>query len=102
LAILHIGKALRKAGISKSFGLSSLAVFQIIFSLVFKGKNWFRLLESERGVGLLGKDVVYRFLNQATFAWRHFLQTLSLRIVSLSNRIFHLRVYKYSSSTIPF
>jgi hypothetical protein len=69
-ATLQIGKALRHAGISKSFGLSSLAVFQIIFSLVFEGKNWFRLLESERGVDLPGKDVVYRFL-----------QTLSLRIV---------------------
>lgn len=82
LATLYIGKALHQAGISKSFGHSSLAVFQIIFSLVFEGKNWFRLLESECGVGLPSKDVVYRFLNQATFAWRHFLQTLSLRIVS--------------------
>lgn len=32
---LHIGKTLRQVGISKSFGLSSLAIFQIIFSLVF-------------------------------------------------------------------
>ncbi|WP_251035488.1 hypothetical protein [Paenibacillus sp. ISL-20] len=32
---LHIGKTLRLAGISKSFGLSSLAIFQIVFSLGF-------------------------------------------------------------------
>lgn len=80
-ASLHIGKALRHAGISKSFGLSSLAVFQIVFSLVFEGKNWFRLLESDRRADLPGKDVIYRFLNQASFAWRRFLQTLSLRTV---------------------
>lgn len=80
-ATLHIGKTLRQAGISKSFGLSSLAIFQIIFSLVFEGKNWFRLLESDRGADLPGKDVVYRFLNQASFAWRRFLQAFSLRIV---------------------
>jgi hypothetical protein len=49
--------------------------------LVFEGKNWYRLLESPRGADLPGKDVVYRFLNQASFAWRRFLQTLSLRIV---------------------
>lgn len=80
-ATLFIGKTLRQAGISKSFGLSSLAIFQIIFSLVFEGKNWFRLLESDRATDLPGKDVIYRFLNQASFAWRHFLQALSLRIV---------------------
>lgn len=80
-ATLRIGKALRNAGISKSFGLSSLAIFRIVFSLVFEGKNWFRLLESDRRAELPGKDVVYRFLNQSSFAWRRFLQTLSLRIV---------------------
>lgn len=80
-ATLHIGKTLRQAGISKTFGISSLAVFQIVFSLVFEGKNWFRLLESDRGADLPGKDVIYRFLNQASFAWRRFLQALSLRIV---------------------
>lgn len=80
-ATLHIGKTLRQAGISKSFGLSSLAIFQIVFSLVFEGKNWFRLLDSDRAADLPGKDVIYRFLNQASFAWRRFLQALSLRIV---------------------
>jgi hypothetical protein len=80
-ATLHIGKTLRQAGISKSFGLSSLAIFQIVFSLVFEGKNWFRLLKSDRAADLPGKDVIYRFLNQASFAWRRFLQALSLRIV---------------------
>jgi hypothetical protein len=69
----HIGKALRQAGISKYFGLSSLAIFQIVFSLVFEGKNWFRLLKSDRGADLPGKDVIYRFLNQASFAWHVFL-----------------------------
>jgi hypothetical protein len=78
---LHIGKTLRQAGISKSFGLSSLAIFQILFSLVFEGKNWFRLLESDRAADLPGKDVIYRFLNQASFGWRRFLHALSLRIV---------------------
>lgn len=97
-ATLHIGKALRHADISKYFGLSSLAIFLIVFSLVFEGKNWFRLLESDRGADLPGKDVIYQFLNQASFAWRRFLQTLSLRIVqdfqslisSTSERVFNV------------
>jgi len=78
---LQIGLLLRKAGISKSFGLSSLAVFQLLFSLVFEGRNWFRLRESERGKSLPGKDVIYRFLNQPSFAWRKFLQSIALKIV---------------------
>lgn len=77
---LQIGKLLRGAGISKSFGLSSLAVFGLVFSLVFEGRNWFRLLESERR-DLPGKDVVYRFLNHSGFAWRKFLLALSLKVV---------------------
>jgi len=80
-AALQIGQLLRKAGISKSFGLSSLTIFQLIFSLVFEGRNWFRLLQSERRQSLPGKDVVYRFLNHPRFAWRRFLHSLSLKIV---------------------
>jgi hypothetical protein len=34
---LQIGQLLRKAGISKSFGLSSLVIFRLIFTLVFEG-----------------------------------------------------------------
>jgi len=76
---LQIGHFLHKAGISKSFGYSSLAVFQLLFSLVFEGRNWFRLEESKRGESLPGKDVVYRFLNQSSFAWRKFLQSVALK-----------------------
>jgi hypothetical protein len=78
---LKLGNLLREAGIRKSFGLSAIAVFQLLFSLVFEGKNWFRLLESNRGTSLPGKDVVYRFLNHPGFAWRTFLHSLSLTVV---------------------
>lgn len=78
---LQIGHLLRNAGISKSFGWSSLAIFRLIFVLVFEGRNWFRLLNSDRRQSLPGKDVVYRFLNHPRFAWRRFLHALSLKIV---------------------
>ncbi|SDN51971.1 hypothetical protein SAMN04487897_10343 [Paenibacillus sp. yr247] len=81
LSTLKIGQLLRNAGITKSFGFSSLAVFQLLFSLVFEGRNWFRLLESERSESLPGKDVIYRFLNQSSFAWRKFLHSFALKIV---------------------
>lgn len=78
---LKLGKLLREAGIRKSFGLTALSVFQLLFSLVFEGKNWFRLLKSNRGSSLPGKDVIYRFLNHPGFAWRTFLHSLSLTVV---------------------
>jgi len=78
---LKISQLLRNVGIKKSFGLSSLAVFQIVFNLVFEGRNLYRLLQSDRGQELPGKDVIYRFLNYPRYAWRRFLNVLSLTVV---------------------
>ncbi|NEN83498.1 transposase [Paenibacillus elgii] len=80
-ATLKLGSLLRQAGIRKSFGLPALAVFQLIFTLVFQQRSWSRLLESSHRSSLPGKDVVYRFLNHPGFAWRRFFQMLSLKIV---------------------
>ncbi len=81
LSTLQVGQILRTVGIKKSFGLSSLAVFQLVFTLVFQGRNLFRLLQSEQGQSLPGKDVIYRFLNYPKYAWRKFLHCLSLSVV---------------------
>jgi hypothetical protein len=62
-SVLKINQLLRNAGIKKAFGLSALVVFQIIFQLVFLGKNWYRLLDSNRRDDLPSKDTIYRFLN---------------------------------------
>jgi len=79
---LKVSQLLRKAGIRKAYGISSLAVFQIVFQLVFQGRNLFRLLESKRAGSLPGKDVIYRFLNESCYNWRRFYQLLSLKVVS--------------------
>lgn len=78
---LKIGQLLRGAGIKKSFGLSSIVVFKIIFALVFEGRNLYRQLQSDRGQALPGKDVIYRFLNYPKYAWRRFLHGLGLTVV---------------------
>ena len=80
-SILQIGTLLRKVGIRKSFGMSSLAIFELLFTLIFQGRNWYRLLDSKRRTDLPGKDVVYRFLNHSRFAWRQFLHALSFKVV---------------------
>lgn len=78
---LKLSDLLRKSGIRKSYGVSSFNVFQIIFLLVFQGRNLFRMLESKRADSLPGKDVIYRFLNESCYNWRRFYQSLSLKVV---------------------
>ena len=75
---LKLSQLLRTTGIRKSYGVSSFAVFHIIFQLVFQGRNLYRLLEGSRAELLPGKDVVYRFLNESRYNWRRFYQLLSL------------------------
>lgn len=74
---LKVLQHLRNAGFKKRFGFSCAYLFQIIFVLIFHHKNWFRLLETERGELFPGKDAVYRFLNHPGYAWRRFLTSLS-------------------------
>jgi hypothetical protein len=75
LRILH---HLRNAGITKNFGYAGSYLFQIVFALIFHQKNWFSLLQSDKGTAFPGKNSVYRFLNFSKYAWRKFLLALSL------------------------
>src|SRR5690606_13884215 len=74
---LKMFRHLRKANITKAIGFTCSYLFQLIFSLVFHNKNWFRLLESKPDQRYPAKDVVYRFLNCPTYAWRKFLLLFS-------------------------
>lgn len=100
---LKLSQLLRNAGIRKSYGVSSFVVFQIIFQLVFQGRNLFRLLEGSRAESLPGKDVVYRFLNESRYNWRRFYQLLSLKIVGRFERLTsaqRIRVFIVDDSVI--
>ncbi len=79
---LGVLKHLRNAGITKSFGISSAIIFQLIFRLIFEHKNWFRMLDSKKSADLPAKDTVYRFLNKSTFNWRRFLLALASSVIS--------------------
>ncbi len=74
---LKVLQHLRTAGFKKKFGYTCSHLFQLIFVLLFQHKNWFRLLESDKGESFPGKDAVYRFLNHSGYAWRKFLTELS-------------------------
>jgi hypothetical protein len=79
---LQILQYLRKAGFKKKFGFTCSYLFQLVFVLIFRHRNWFQLLESNKGDSFPGKDAVYRFLNHCGYAWRRFLSLLSAATVS--------------------
>lgn len=79
---LQIIQHLRKAGFKKKFGFTCSYLFQLVFVLVFHHKNWFQLLESNKGESFPGKDAVYRFLNHSCYAWRRFLLFLGAATIA--------------------
>ncbi len=71
---------LKRSNIDKQKGVSPVAVFRALFTLIFTGKNLFRTLESGGSCGM-AKDTVYRFLNSVHANWRRFLLLLSFRVI---------------------
>lgn len=79
---LKVLKHLNGAGFKKKFGFTCAYLFRLVFVLLFHQKNWFRLLESNKGETFPGKDTVYRFLNHSGYAWRRFLLSLSSETIA--------------------
>jgi hypothetical protein len=52
---------LKRSNIDKEKGISPVAVFRVLVTLVFTGKNLYRTLEAG-GSCCMAKDTVYRFL----------------------------------------
>lgn len=78
-----MGYHLQKDNITKLSGCSCLAVFKLIFLLVFQYPNWVRAFMSKKAAHLPSKDTVYHFLNTCTYNWRQFLLSLSSEMVRL-------------------
>jgi len=76
-----IGHLLKRSNIDKENGISPVAVFRVLCTLAFTGKNLFRTLEAGGNCGM-GKDTVYRFLNSVHTNWRRFLLLLSSRVIN--------------------
>jgi hypothetical protein len=75
-----IGGLLKCSNIDKQKGVSPVAVFRVLFTLIFTGKNLFRTIEAGGSCGM-AKDTVYRFLNSVHTNWRRFLLLLSSRVI---------------------
>jgi len=75
-----VNALLRRLGADRIRGYSISKVWDFIFSLVFTGKNLYRTINSDTGTDM-GKDVVYRFLNNIKIHWEKFLFLLSLAVI---------------------
>ena len=76
----NIGTLLKKVGAYKTKGVPAVAVFQLLFALVFTHKSLFQTLRSD-GTGNIAKDTFYRFLNSCNINWRRFVHLLAGKII---------------------
>ncbi len=79
---LGLRKILRQSNFSKTKGVSCFDIFSFIFSLVFTGKNLYRIFEAEQHSVPFGKHCIYRFLNNRNYNWKKFLFLLSQKAIN--------------------
>ena len=89
----NLGQLLRQSNIRKEKGVCLNTLFQFMLSLVFTGKNLYRLLESPDTPAGIGKDTVYRLLNSVTANWRRFLLLLSTRVIVQKDNVKYLSLF---------
>ncbi len=77
----QVCRIMMQSNFYKMKGFSCIAVFQFIFTLIFNGKNLFRIINSNCGETPFAKDTVYRFLNFHRSNWRKFLLLLSSSVI---------------------
>jgi len=77
-----LNQLFRKCSIRKEKGIPVKDIFQMIFLLVFTGKNISGILCSKNLIFEGKKDTFYRFLHQTSGSWRKFLSLLSTTVVS--------------------
>lgn len=77
----NIKEIMKKCNFNKTKGIPILIVFKFIFTLIFTGKNMYRLMETNKGELPFSKDVVYRFLNSFNYNWIKFLSLLSSEVI---------------------
>lgn len=78
---LQVSQHFHHAGFKKKFGYACSYLFRLVFTLLFHHKNWYTLLDSQKGDQFPAKDAVYRFLNHASYPWRKFLSSLGAATV---------------------
>ena len=76
----NIGALLKKVGAYKTKGISAVAVFKQLFTLVFMHKSLFQALRSD-GTDQIAKDTFYRFLNSCNINWRRFVHLLAGKVI---------------------
>ena len=76
-----IGALLKKAGAYKTKGIPAVAVFQLLFTLVFIHKSLFEALRSDEAYKI-AKVTFYRFINSCSINWRRFVHLLAWKIIN--------------------
>ena len=66
---LNIDSLLRKSNIKKRCGYNVSKIFGLLLSLVFRNKNLYEFINSEKAETSVSKNTYYRFLSNMTYRW---------------------------------
>ncbi len=69
-------RLMKRFGAEKTKGISMREVFGLVFSLVFTGRNLYNTSAP------MGRDTVYRFLNNAKIHWEKILLCLAVSVIA--------------------
>ena len=79
---LNIDSLLRKSNIKKRCGYNVSKIFGLLLSLVFRNKNLYEFINSEKAETSVSKNTYYRFLSNMTYRWWYLLSRLALYVIS--------------------
>jgi len=77
----NLGQLPQQSNIRREKGAYLDTLYQFLLSLVFSGKNLYRLLESPDTPTGIGKDTAYRLLYSVTANWGRLLLLFSTRVI---------------------
>ena len=78
-----MGAILRKTGATKLKGITTYVLVMFLLKLVFKQKNFYTIITSERDSLPFEKDAVYRFLGDSSVRWEELVPSLSAAVIPI-------------------
>lgn len=86
IGYFQIGTLLNKSGIQKLRDVSPLALFSIIFMLLFESNNFYRDIVTKTGLPFK-KNAAYDLLKNPHHNWRHFMLALVVQVSSFFSQL---------------
>lgn len=82
-----LNQILRRCNAVKQRGASTYMVFSFLVGLVFTGKNFYRLIQTQPEKVPFGKDTVYRFMDSPSINWEGIVTQTALTVLDTVDKL---------------